>query len=96
MNDRVLTIPTNPPAIVKAGSGEDYGLIEFSSLLLAAELASKAYRRAEELAEKPDDLATLREAVNDLSDGLNTVVGQLYQIARGIEHGRLTVTQREE
>ncbi|MDQ0576456.1 hypothetical protein [Agromyces albus] len=95
MTDRVLTIPTDPPAMVIAGSPDDYGSLDVGSIRLAAEFAGNAFRRAEELTENPDDIASLRAAVNELSDGLNTVVGQLYQIAHGLATGRLAVTQAD-
>lgn len=93
MTDRVLTIPTDPPAMVMAGSPDDYGSIDVASIRLAGDLAGRAYRRSEELVDRPDDIASLRAAVNELSDALNTVVGQLYQVAHGLSTGRLAVTQ---
>lgn len=73
-----------------------YGSVNLNSLSRASKLANDAFATAEEVKDVPDDLASLREAVNKLSDAVGVLVDELYQVGIGVREGRLAVVELTE
>ena len=90
----LLTDITELPPYVVNGEG-DYGLIERAAILRAEHLANEAYKRLGQVDTAPDDIASLRQAINYLSDALNVVVGVLAQVHVGISTGRIVAVEGE-
>lgn len=87
MSDKPLMIIDNPPFMVVAGSGDEYGAVDGSLLLHLMDMAGNAYvSEGEEV-----DVAELVKRVNLLSDAVRNLAGQVFQIHEGIESGRIAV-----
>ena len=95
MTDKNLMILGDPGA--EAGeSGDGYGSVNFNSLSRASKLANDAFSTVEEVKDVPDDLASLREAVNKLSDAGGVLADERYQGGIGVREGRSAVVDLTE
>jgi hypothetical protein len=95
MTDKNLTVLTNPAAET-GESGDGYGSVNLNSLSRASKLANDAFATVEEVKDVPDDLASLREAVNKLSDAVGVLADELYQVGVGVREGRIAVVDLTE
>lgn len=86
MDDTALIVVGEAPAAVVAGSGLDYGSVDLNTLLGVLNDSQAAFVRAE----KAEDIDTLREVVKDLADAVARLNGEVYQIAAGISHRRIS------
>jgi hypothetical protein len=95
MTDKNLMVLTNP--VAETGeSGDGYGSVNLNSLSRASKLANDAFATVEEVKDVPDDLASLREAVNKLSDAVGVLADELYQVGVGVREGRIAVVDLTE
>lgn len=91
MPDKPMLILSNPPAFTIAGSGDEYGTVDLTTLHTAISLAHNAHKTADQAASEPDSVESLREAVNTLSDAITALAGEIYQIGVGVRTGRIAV-----
>lgn len=92
MTDKVITLVENPPAAFEAGSPEEYGQIDLQQLTGLIDLAANAHN---ELGEA-DDPESLRQGINDLSDAVRNLAGQVYQVGIAARSGRIAVVGLEQ
>ena len=95
MTDKNLMILGDPGAET-GESGDGYGSVNLNSLSRASKLANDAFSTVEEVKDVPDDLASLREAVNKLSDAVGVLADELYQVGIGVREGRIAVVDLTE
>jgi hypothetical protein len=95
MTDKNLTIVDGSTS---AGGDSDagYGSVNLNALSRASKLANDAFATVEEVKDVPDDLASLREAVNKLSDAVGVLADELYQVGVGVREGRIAVVELTE
>jgi len=91
MTDKNLVILSDAPAAHVAGDGHDFGSVNLDRIRASIDLASGAHKSLQELEATPDDLRALRLDINDLSDALRAIAGELYQVGRGLREGRISV-----
>jgi hypothetical protein len=96
MTDKNLIVIDDPATAGSSGADDNYGSIDLNTISRATNLANDAFATAEEAKNVPDDFVSLREAVNKLSDAVNLLADQLYQIGTGIREGRITVVDLKE
>ena len=96
MTDKNLIVISDPASAGNADSGDNYGTVDLNTISRATNLANDAFATAEEAKNVPDDMISLREAVNKLSDAVNLLADQLYQIGTGVREGRITVVDLRE
>lgn len=94
MTEQNLPVLVNLPSAVVNDVGS-YGLIEFETIELATSLANRAFKRIDEVAQSPDTHDSLRAAVNNLSDAISAISGQLMQLEHGIKTGRIAVARHQ-
>lgn len=95
MTDQPLIVLSDPPAAVVAGSGQEYGSVSMDRAVMAHDLATRAYKRLSDPGVAPDDVASLRQAVSELSDAVSLLSGEIMQIAEGIAMRRIAAEPRE-
>jgi len=76
------------PAVQVASRGPITHVVGLNRINDAMTRASGAFRRAEEA---PDDVASLRRSVNDLSDAVRTLSAELYNLTAGVRDGLIAV-----
>lgn len=92
MTEKNLIILTDP-SDVGDDSAAQYGTLDLNTVSRATNLANDAFATAEEVKDVPDDMITIREAINKLADAVGLLTEQLYQVGVGVREGRITVIE---
>ncbi|CAN5540169.1 hypothetical protein BH10ACT7_BH10ACT7_12160 [soil metagenome] len=79
------------PAVSEAG-GDTHGVIDLGVIRHALEIANRTYAHKDSTTAPMDDRYTLRGAIQDLSEAMLAVCGQLVQLEAGVRSGRISVS----
>lgn len=88
----VIVDGDDAPAAIQAGNGNEHGVIDLEVIRQALEIANRTYAHKDSTTAPMDDRYTLRGAIQDLSEAMRAVCGQLLQLEAGVRTGRISVT----
>lgn len=75
-----------------APANGDQGVIDLEVIRHALQIANRVSAHKDSTTAPMDDRYTLRGAIQDLSEALGAVCGQLAQLEAGVRSGRISIT----
>ncbi|MGR2751491.1 hypothetical protein [Agromyces arachidis] len=81
------------PGATQAPSG--VGFVALTTITGLIDNVHRVYKSADDLEGSPDTIESLRADINALSDSLRLLAGEVYQIGRGIEAGRICASHSD-
>jgi hypothetical protein len=81
------------PGIQIAGQPGEVFIVTLDNLRVATDAARMAFRQDVDIAAEPDTLTIFRDNINTLSDAITQLGAEVYNLALGIESGRIAVAR---